>query len=135
MIPTDRMPPVRGSPPGDLGAKDSGIRKKMRKGTHSCFECRRRKIRCIFSPDNPTTCTECFARGSRCVDQEHADSDVIVDHRKNLRERVAQLEILVNSLMEEKPDTKIAEALQLRSVSTVSQTPQSEDSPSSLDAV
>ncbi|KAF1945459.1 hypothetical protein EJ02DRAFT_44676 [Clathrospora elynae] len=25
-------------------------RKKMRKGTHSCFECRRRKIRCIYQP-------------------------------------------------------------------------------------
>lgn len=129
------MPAVRGSPPVDLGAKDNGIRKKMRKGTHSCFECRRRKIRCIFSPDNPSICTECFARGSRCVDQEHADSDVIVDHRKNLRERVAQLESLVNSLITEKPDTKATEVLQLRSIPRVSQTPQSEDSPSSLDVV
>ncbi|KAH7073053.1 hypothetical protein FB567DRAFT_401680, partial [Paraphoma chrysanthemicola] len=59
-------------------------RKKMRKGTHSCFECRRRKIRCIFQPDNPDVCSECFARGSRCVDQEHANPDVVVDHRKNL---------------------------------------------------
>ena len=106
----------------------------MRKGTHSCFECRRRKIRCIFSPDNPSICTECFARGSRCVDQEHADSDVVVDQRKNLRERVARLEMLVNSLMEETSDTKAADPrLHLRSVEGVSQTPQSEDSPSSLD--
>ncbi|KAJ4380264.1 hypothetical protein N0V86_004574 [Didymella sp. IMI 355093] len=78
------------------------MRKKMRKGTHSCFECRRRKIRCIFQPDNPDVCSECFARGSRCIDQENANPDVIVDHRKNLRERVSRLEALVDSLLEDK---------------------------------
>lgn len=77
-------------------------RKKMRKGTHSCFECRRRKIRCIFQPDNPDVCSECFARGSRCIDQEHANPEVIVDHRKNLRERVSRLEALVDTLIEDK---------------------------------
>ncbi|KAF1914879.1 hypothetical protein BDU57DRAFT_520079 [Ampelomyces quisqualis] len=77
-------------------------RKKMRKGTHSCFECRRRKIRCIFSTDNPDVCAECFARGSRCIDQEHANPEVVVDHRKNLRERVSRLEALVDNLLDEK---------------------------------
>ncbi|KAF2033837.1 hypothetical protein EK21DRAFT_97953 [Setomelanomma holmii] len=77
-------------------------RKKMRKGTHSCFECRRRKIRCIFQPDNPDVCSECFARGSRCIDQEHANPEVVVDHRKNLRERVSRLEALVENLLDDK---------------------------------
>ncbi|KAH7132488.1 hypothetical protein B0J11DRAFT_228459 [Dendryphion nanum] len=80
------------------------MRKKMRKGTHSCFECRRRKIRCIYPSDNPDVCSECFARGSRCVDQEHADPEVVVDHRKNLRERVSRLEALVDSLLEDKTE-------------------------------
>ncbi|KAF1845758.1 uncharacterized protein K460DRAFT_377112 [Cucurbitaria berberidis CBS 394.84] len=77
-------------------------RKKMRKGTHSCFECRRRKIRCIFQADNPDVCSECFARGSRCIDQEQANPEVVVDHRKNLRERVSRLEALVDTLLEDK---------------------------------
>ncbi|OAL53328.1 hypothetical protein IQ07DRAFT_357498 [Pyrenochaeta sp. DS3sAY3a] len=77
-------------------------RKKMRKGTHSCFECRRRKIRCIFQPDNPDVCSECFARGSRCIDQENANPEIVVDHRKNLRERVSRLEALIDTLLEEK---------------------------------
>ena len=47
-------------------------------------------------------CSECFARGSRCVDQESANPEVIVDHRKNLRERVSRLEALVDSLLEDK---------------------------------
>lgn len=90
---------------------DLALRKKMRKGTHSCFECRRRKIRCIFPPDNPNVCSECFARGSRCIDQEHAAADVIVDHRKNLRERVSRLEALVDSLLEEHTDKGPAETV------------------------
>ncbi|OCL11586.1 hypothetical protein AOQ84DRAFT_361401 [Glonium stellatum] len=89
---------------------DLALRKKMRKGTHSCFECRRRKIRCIFPPDNPNVCSECFARGSRCIDQEHAATDVIVDHRKNLRERVSRLEALVDSLLEERTDQSPADS-------------------------
>ncbi|KAF2749620.1 hypothetical protein M011DRAFT_474979 [Sporormia fimetaria CBS 119925] len=83
---------------------DLTLRKKMRKGTHSCFECRRRKIRCIFPPENPSICSECFARGSRCIDQEHANPDIVVDHRKNLRERVSRLEALVDSLLEDKAE-------------------------------
>ncbi|KAF2280874.1 uncharacterized protein EI97DRAFT_389003 [Westerdykella ornata] len=83
---------------------DLAVRKKMRKGTHSCFECRRRKIKCIFQPDSPDVCSECFARGSRCIDQEHANPDIVVDHRKNLRERVSRLEALVDSLLEEKSE-------------------------------
>ncbi|KAF2792735.1 hypothetical protein K505DRAFT_325977 [Melanomma pulvis-pyrius CBS 109.77] len=90
-------------------ATDLAVRKKMRKGTHSCFECRRRKIRCIFPPDNSDVCSECFARGSRCVDQEHASPDVIVDHRKNLRERVSRLEALVDSLLEDKTERSVTD--------------------------
>lgn len=74
----------------------------MRKGTHSCFECRRRKIRCIFQPENPDVCSECFARGSRCIDQEHVNPEIVVDHRKNLRERVSRLEALIDTLLEDK---------------------------------
>jgi hypothetical protein len=75
------------------------------------FTGRRRKIRCIFPPDNPNVCSECFARGSRCIDQEHAAADVIVDHRKNLRERVSRLEALVDSLLEEHTDKDPAETV------------------------
>jgi len=105
-------------------------RKKMRKGTHSCWECRRRKIRCLFSNDNPSVCTECFARGSRCVDQEHAESDVVVDQRKNLRERVARLESLVETLMDDRTDRGAAEALRDLRSSKLPPTPvDSEESP------
>ncbi|KAF2842910.1 hypothetical protein M501DRAFT_911060, partial [Patellaria atrata CBS 101060] len=102
-----------------------GLRKKMRKGTHSCFECTRRKIRCTFSPENPSVCTECFARGSKCIDQEHAVSEIVVDQRKNLRERVARLEALVDGLLEGSDDP--AEALKKLRSEAFPPTPISED--------
>ncbi|KAF2708550.1 hypothetical protein K504DRAFT_380369 [Pleomassaria siparia CBS 279.74] len=118
-------------------ATDLAVRKKMRKGTHSCFECRRRKIRCIFPPDNSDVCSECFARGSRCVDQEHASPDVIVDHRKNLRERVSRLEALVDSLLEDKversvTDTSSSKTPNMATRDTFPPTPLSSDASSAV---
>ncbi|KAK0659240.1 Dehydrocurvularin biosynthesis regulator [Lasiodiplodia hormozganensis] len=112
----------------EAGVRDGGIRKKMRKGTHSCFECRRRKIRCIFSDEHPGECTECFARGSRCIDQEHADPEAIVDNRKNLRERVAKLEALIESLLDDRSATGAAETLRRLGADVLPRTPHSDAS-------
>ena len=70
------------TPPSDHG--DSGLRpiKKMRKGTKSCSECRRRKTRCIFKEDSPI-CDGCVSRGSRCVEQTYAEGIKSVDKQKN----------------------------------------------------
>lgn len=45
-------------------------RRKLRKGTHSCWECKRRKMRCIFVPPETATCNACRRRGSKCVSQD-----------------------------------------------------------------
>jgi hypothetical protein len=42
---------------------------KVRKGTHSCRECKRRKVRCIFASPSDVLCTMCKRRGSRCTSQ------------------------------------------------------------------
>jgi hypothetical protein len=42
---------------------------KVRKGTHSCRECKRRKVRCIFASPSDAVCTMCKRRGSRCTSQ------------------------------------------------------------------
>lgn len=108
--------------------RDGGVRKKMRKGTHSCFECRRRKIRCLYNDEHPGECTECFARGSRCIDQEHADPDAIVDNRKNLRERVAKLEALIESLLDDRSAAGAAETLRKLGAEVNPPTPRSDGS-------
>ncbi|CAH0034372.1 unnamed protein product [Clonostachys rhizophaga] len=50
----------------------TGRRQGLRKGTRSCWECKRRKTRCIFSSGAAHTapCTGCQRRGLACVSQE-----------------------------------------------------------------
>lgn len=89
-------------------------RKKMRKGTRSCIECRRRKIKCTFEPGRTSICNECFARGSTCIDQEHGDTACLTypasaSHPKDeqnsvLKERVTYLEDLVKQVLERLPE-------------------------------
>ncbi|RMZ39430.1 hypothetical protein CA14_003124 [Aspergillus flavus] len=46
-------------------------RRKVRKGTHSCWECKRRKMKCRFDPRVvSSSCNGCRRRGSRCISQE-----------------------------------------------------------------
>ncbi|KAE8148693.1 hypothetical protein BDV25DRAFT_157825 [Aspergillus avenaceus] len=46
-------------------------RRKVRKGTHSCWECKRRKMKCRFDPRIVSaSCNGCRRRGSRCISQE-----------------------------------------------------------------
>ena len=61
-------------------AQSEAKRRRLRKGTHSCWECKRRKMRCIFDPvvdANSITntiispcCNGCRRRGTQCVSQE-----------------------------------------------------------------
>jgi hypothetical protein len=48
-------------------------RRSLRKGTHSCWACKRRKEKCSY--DDGNVCTGCLRRGSRCVSQRFADND------------------------------------------------------------
>ncbi|KAJ9139146.1 C6 zinc finger domain containing protein [Pleurostoma richardsiae] len=51
-----------------------GKRKRsLRRGTHSCWACKRRKEKCSF--DDGDVCTGCLRRGTRCVSQHFADDD------------------------------------------------------------
>lgn len=44
-------------------------RRKIRKGTHSCWECRRRKVKCTFASPEHAICITCSERGTKCVSQ------------------------------------------------------------------
>lgn len=48
-------------------------RRKVRKGTHNCWECKRRKVRCIFTAEH-AVCNNCRRRGTACISQELPDS-------------------------------------------------------------
>ncbi|KAK4979598.1 hypothetical protein LTR28_003750 [Elasticomyces elasticus] len=51
--------------PDELTAK----RRKVRKGAHSCQECRRRKVKCIYATSDNATCVVCERRGAQCISQ------------------------------------------------------------------
>jgi len=54
-------------------------RRKFRKGTHSCAECRRRKVKCVFATPDSTTCIVCLRRNTHCFSQADAALPAIVD--------------------------------------------------------
>ncbi|KAF2001332.1 hypothetical protein P154DRAFT_521731 [Amniculicola lignicola CBS 123094] len=45
-------------------------RRKIRKGTHSCWDCKRRKVKCSFASEDDKICVPCRRRGAKCVAPE-----------------------------------------------------------------
>ncbi|OCL13269.1 hypothetical protein AOQ84DRAFT_436443 [Glonium stellatum] len=74
-------------------------RRQVRKGTFSCWECKRRKTRCEFKHKSSFVCVSCQRRGISCIGQQFADpaesSDV------GAEERVVQVESLVSQLIQQ----------------------------------
>ncbi|KAK2810328.1 hypothetical protein FQN50_003059 [Emmonsiellopsis sp. PD_5] len=63
-------------------------RRKVRKGTQSCWECKRRKTRCTFAAPTETVCDGCRSRRTKCVGQEFVhEVGGRIDKRRGGRER------------------------------------------------
>ncbi|KAJ5609785.1 hypothetical protein N7528_010352 [Penicillium herquei] len=76
-------------------------RRKVRKGTRSCWECRKRKMKCIFNKPADNECTRCRRRGVKCVSQEHPEEIASsLDRNLQLGDRMARLESLVEKLLD-----------------------------------
>lgn len=60
-------------------------RRKLRKGTRSCLDCRRRKVKCIYATTTSARCIVCQRRGVQCISQydSHAQEDVVDDDAGN----------------------------------------------------
>ncbi|KAI0472571.1 hypothetical protein GGR56DRAFT_667013 [Xylariaceae sp. FL0804] len=85
-----------GSSVGETDAK----RRKVRKGTHSCWQCRKRKIRCKFASDEAPACIDCEARGVACVSQEYEDEQPPQNQDSSVAQRVGRMEGLLEQLVE-----------------------------------
>lgn len=81
----------------------SAKRRKVRKGTRSCWECKRRKIRCIFASSEDVTCIGCQRRRVPCVTQEMPEdlSPARKDNR-HLGERIARVEDFMKDFLASK---------------------------------
>ncbi|KAK3991423.1 transcription factor sdnS [Cladorrhinum sp. PSN332] len=75
-------------------------RRKVRKGTHSCWECRRRKIRCQFGAGDDAVCLPCQARGTVCRSQEFIDSQPPQVPDRRLAQRLGRLEDLMAKVVD-----------------------------------
>ncbi|RDW59963.1 hypothetical protein BP6252_13050 [Coleophoma cylindrospora] len=75
-------------------------RRKVRKGTRSCWECKRRKMKCIFHPISSVACNGCRRRGSKCVKQDVLDeTSISVDAATyEMSDGAVQVETLANQL-------------------------------------
>lgn len=75
-------------------------RRKVRKGTRSCWECRRRKLKCIFGSPADTACISCKRRGAKCVDQQFPEHiSTPLDRSLQMGDRVVRVEALVEQLL------------------------------------
>jgi hypothetical protein len=60
---------------GSLSEDEPSVkRRKVRKGTQSCWECRRRKVRCTFEIARNTICDNCLRRKTKCTSQEYFEN-------------------------------------------------------------
>jgi len=74
--------------------------KRMRLGTKSCAECRRRKIRCIYPP-NSSACQECIVHEAVCREQQPKRNDVLPNEdQEKVQKRLDELESMVRRVCE-----------------------------------
>ncbi|PTB70175.1 hypothetical protein BBK36DRAFT_1109325 [Trichoderma citrinoviride] len=80
-------------------------RRKIRRGTTSCWECKRRKQRCHFERSGSGVCESCERRGCKCVPQhiqERSSVTEAADHSVRARyagDQLDHLEGLVDGLV------------------------------------
>lgn len=72
-------------------------RRKVRKGTQSCWECKRKKTKCTFSASTDTPCHGCKRRGVPCISQEYPEDTA--GNRRQLGDRLGRVEELVGQLI------------------------------------
>ncbi|KAF4973268.1 hypothetical protein FZEAL_9367 [Fusarium zealandicum] len=75
-------------------------RRRVRKGTRSCWECRRRKIKCLFNSEDDEICVGCLQRQSTCISQEYVPEHAAPTPDKRLVQRLGRLEELMEKLVE-----------------------------------
>ncbi|KAF7925205.1 hypothetical protein BELL_0270g00040 [Botrytis elliptica] len=79
-------------------AEDEHRKKRVRKGTKSCWECKRRKVKCQLSSENVSVCSGCLSRGTTCISQEYPE-----EHDSSggpqLGERLGRIELALDKLM------------------------------------
>jgi hypothetical protein len=94
--------PARMDTPKSNSSESTPKPKRLRLGTRSCAECRRRKVRCIFPP-NSKTCQGCAAHAIPCISQQSAEVQKVGPYHgvgPNAQQQLERLEGMVLRLCE-----------------------------------
>ncbi len=84
------------------GGRPEARCRKPRKGTRSCWECKRRKIRCSYASPTDAVCISCSRRCTKCVSQELPDQTTTPTARSRLvGDRIGRVEALVQELVKQ----------------------------------
>ncbi|KAJ5893209.1 hypothetical protein N7504_009900 [Penicillium tannophilum] len=76
-------------------------RKRIRKGTRSCWECKHRKVRCHYVSDGDSGCRECLARGTVCRSQDFPEPENLRESdRASLNDRLGRVESLLERVLQ-----------------------------------
>ncbi|KAJ2981195.1 hypothetical protein NQ176_g2171 [Zarea fungicola] len=85
--------------PAGLPASSNGTpikKRKVRKGTQSCWECKRRKIRCTFAAPTDSICDGCKSRQTKCISQEYQDEPPSAGRKVD---RIKRMESIIEGLV------------------------------------
>ncbi|KAH8893849.1 hypothetical protein GQ53DRAFT_717532 [Thozetella sp. PMI_491] len=83
--------------------------RKIRKGTSSCWACKRRKVKCTFASSEEKICRNCHRRGSACLGQEQPEKlSSTRDHEREIGDRIVQVDALVANLAKQGENVAIS---------------------------
>jgi hypothetical protein len=71
-------------------------RRKLRKGTTSCWDCKKRKVRCIFDATSSTLCIACRRRNAPCIRQDQPEEEL--EARRSIQRQPTSLSQSGNEL-------------------------------------
>ncbi|KAL4867478.1 hypothetical protein BDV12DRAFT_186651 [Aspergillus spectabilis] len=95
------------TPAAPLDFAPSLKRRKIRKGTTSCWDCKRRKVRCSLVDNPNTVCTACRRRGTKCVTQDHPEEAIEEEHHSDsVRGRAKGFDRVVDSSPSQQSNTR-----------------------------
>jgi hypothetical protein len=75
-------------------------RRKIRKGTTSCWDCKKRKVKCTYDATSDIICIACRRRGTPCIGQDQPE-EVAFSHTESGRDAVLDRLQRVESLLEQ----------------------------------
>ncbi|KAI1648770.1 uncharacterized protein F4817DRAFT_54189 [Daldinia loculata] len=90
-------------------------RKRLRRSTRSCYQCRKRKVKCQLIDEKVDKCAECVKSGTQCTIQppeaelSSEGSPIYVD-KEGQEARLERIESLLKSLVEAQEQSRPAES-------------------------